>query len=51
MPKGEHEYANCGITLFVNPNTMRLLHVELYRPTTVDGYRRELRPELEETRK
>jgi hypothetical protein len=51
MPKGEHAYASRGITLFVNSDTMRLLHVALYRPTTVDSYRRELRPELEESRK
>ena len=51
MPKGEHVYASRGITLFINPETMRVIHVALYRPTTVDGYRRELRPELAEIRK
>ncbi|MBE7454516.1 MAG: hypothetical protein HS111_38360 [Kofleriaceae bacterium] len=51
MPRGEHVHAGRGITLYVNPETMRVLHVALYHPTTVDAFRRELQPELGEKRR
>ena len=51
MPRGEHIYASRGITVFVNPENQRIVYVALYAPTSVDVYRRSLRPDLDKQRR
>lgn len=51
MPRGEHVYAARGITVFVSPESQRILYVALYPPTTADSYARTLRPNLEKKRR
>jgi hypothetical protein len=44
MSGSEYVYARRGITLFFNPETQAVIYVTLYAPTTVDRYKRTLRP-------
>ena len=43
---GEWVYAARGITVFVNTDPDRVLHVALYAPTTATDYAERLRPHL-----
>jgi len=51
MAGGEHVFARRGVTLFVNPENQRVLHVALYSPTTVAAYRDRLRLDLSSRRR
>jgi hypothetical protein len=46
---GEWIYARRGITVFVNTDPDRVLHVALYAPTSAADYAERLRPHLEKT--
>jgi len=46
VPQGEWPYPARGITLFVNTTAETVLHLALFAPTTLDDYRRRLRPHL-----
>jgi hypothetical protein len=46
-PQGEWVYASRGITVFVNSDTTRLMHVAVYPVTTVERWEDELRFDLE----
>jgi hypothetical protein len=49
LDDGEWIYAQRGITVFVNAEPDRLLHVALYAPTTAAEYAGRLRPHLAKT--
>jgi hypothetical protein len=51
MTGGERVFARRGVTLFVNPENQRVLHVALYSPTTVETYRARLRLDLSARRR
>jgi hypothetical protein len=51
MAGGEHVFARRGVTLFVNPENQRVLHLALYSPTTVAAYRDHLRLDLSARRR
>lgn len=51
MAGGEHVFAGRGVTLFVNRENQRVLHLALYRPTTLATYRDQLRLDLSTTRR
>lgn len=44
LPGGEYVYPDWGITLFLNTDRDRALHVALYQPCTLDDYLAYLRP-------
>jgi hypothetical protein len=44
MAKSEWVYPDRGLTLFVNPDNQVVLRVAAYRRTTLDDYRKRLRP-------
>jgi hypothetical protein len=46
---GEWIYAGRGLTLFVNSEPDRVLHIALYAPVSVDAYADRLRPHLAKT--
>jgi hypothetical protein len=47
MPGGERVYVKRGIAVFVNPSNHAVVYVMLFVPTTVDAYRKQLRPRRE----
>lgn len=49
VPAGEWVYAARGLTLFVNTDPDRVLHVALYAATTPGEYAARLRPQLKKT--
>ena len=44
IPKGEWVYPDRGLTLFVNPEDHDPWRVAVYRPTTLEDYKKRLRP-------
>ena len=46
IAQGEWPYPDRGITVFLNTTSDKVLHLAVYRPTTLDVYLRTLRPPL-----
>gem|GEM_PF-6388523 len=46
MKDGAYVYPDKGITLFLNSNTRKALHIALYHPTDLAGWKQDLRPRL-----
>jgi hypothetical protein len=44
LPRSEYVYPARGITLFLNTDQDRALHISLYAPTTLEAYLERLRP-------
>jgi hypothetical protein len=44
LPRAEYVYPARGITLFLNTDQDRALHIGLYAPTTLEAYLEQLRP-------
>lgn len=51
LPKCEYVYPHLGITLFMNTDADRALHIALYASTTLADYESNLRPKFKKTRK
>lgn len=49
VPRGEWVFPRRGVTLFLNATGESALHVALYQATSVEAYRRRLRPHLGKT--
>jgi hypothetical protein len=47
MPRSEHIHASRGITVFLNLDTGKILHIAVYPATTASDYIDRLRPDLE----
>lgn len=49
IPNGEWAYTTRGITVFLNTNADKVLHLAVYHPTTPDDYMKAVRPHLRKT--